>query len=76
MVLYHIGVSHEIKLVVGKGQRLSPGIAFLVVDSVVRRYLRKSFCGRPIVRSRRVAPEPHGVYGQGAELRSDVQITE
>src|SRR3981189_1244458 len=75
MVLHHVSVSHEVKLVVGKGQRLSPNIALLVVDAVAGGYLLKSFCGRPIIHGRSLAPELHGVYSQRTELRSDIQHT-
>src|SRR6266699_2469942 len=45
MVLDHVGVSHEIKLVVGKGQRLNPDVALLLVDAVVRGHFLKVICG-------------------------------
>src|SRR3977135_4665597 len=41
MVIHHVSVSHEDKLVIGKGQWLSPNIALLVVDAVVGGYLLK-----------------------------------
>src|SRR6267142_3912948 len=75
MVLNHVSVSHEVKVVVGKGQWLSPNIALLVVDAVVGGYLLKSFCGRPIIHGRSLASERHGVYSQRTELRSDIQHT-
>src|SRR5467141_1913134 len=75
MVLHHVSVSHEVKLVIGKGQWLSPNIALLVVDAVVGGYLLKSFCGRPIIHGRSLATELHGVYSQRSELRSDIQHT-
>src|SRR5258705_10270742 len=59
MVLHHVGVSHEVKLVVGKGQWLSPNVALLVIDALVGGYLLKSFCGRPIIHGRGLATEPH-----------------
>ncbi len=73
MVLHHVRVSHEVKLVVGKRQWLNSNIALLEVNSVVRGYLLKNRRGWPIVHSRRAAPELHRVYGQRPELRSDVQ---
>src|SRR5882672_1539605 len=73
MVLNHVGVRHEVKLVVRKRQRLSPNVTLLVVDAVVGNHLLKNFCGRPIVYGRRVAPEFHGVYGQRTELRPHIQ---
>src|SRR5467141_2914125 len=72
MVLNHVSVSHEVKLVVGKGQRLSSNVALLVVDAVVGGYLLKNLCGRPVVHGRHAAPELHGVYGQRTELSSDI----
>src|SRR6266576_5170904 len=75
MVLHHVGVSHEVKLVIGKRQWLSPNIALLVVNAVAGGYLLKSFCGRPKVHGRSLAPELHCVYCQRAELRSDIQHT-
>src|SRR5882672_6711079 len=57
MVLNHVSVSHEVKLVIGKGQRLSPNVALLVIDAVVGGYLLKSFCGRPIIYGRGLTTE-------------------
>src|SRR5260370_2209318 len=73
MVLHHVCVSHEVKLVVGKGQRLSPHIALLVRDPAVRGYLLKSCRSRAIVHGRCATLQHHSVYGKRPELRSDVQ---
>src|ERR1700736_5395969 len=75
MVLHHVGVSHEVKLVIGKRQALSSNVALLIINSVIGSHLLKSFRGRSIVHRGRVQPKRHCVYGECTKLSANIQNT-